>query len=155
MIIICCVLVFCSYVSMTVSLFICIFFFFFKQKTAYEMRISDWSSDVCSSDLPIPAAGSTQTTRRHELREDRLSDRSYRPNFASAARRPSSCRRLSLCPLDRSMSRRRAADDNGLPGNLQGLKTIAGPARHMLGALRFPQVCTSFKITETRKHKNR
>src|SRR3546814_2713736 len=29
------------------------FFFFFKQKTAYEMRISDWSSDVCSSDLPF------------------------------------------------------------------------------------------------------
>src|SRR3546814_2953479 len=29
------------------------FFFFFKQKTAYEMRISDWSSDVCSSDLPV------------------------------------------------------------------------------------------------------
>src|SRR3546814_10875141 len=32
-----------------VFLFLC--FFFFKQKTAYEMRISDWSSDVCSSDL--------------------------------------------------------------------------------------------------------
>src|SRR3546814_11590546 len=37
-------------------------FFFFKQKTAYEMRISDWSSDVCSSDLQIfkltdPASG--------------------------------------------------------------------------------------------------
>src|SRR3546814_13071633 len=29
----------------------CYVFFFFKQKTAYEMRISDWSSDVCSSDL--------------------------------------------------------------------------------------------------------
>src|SRR3546814_18928346 len=29
----------------------CRMFFFFKQKTAYEMRISDWSSDVCSSDL--------------------------------------------------------------------------------------------------------
>src|SRR3546814_6528368 len=28
--------------------------FFFKQKTAYEMRISDWSSDVCSSDLVLP-----------------------------------------------------------------------------------------------------
>src|SRR3546814_5434913 len=28
-------------------------FFFFKQKTAYEMRISDWSSDVCSSDLMV------------------------------------------------------------------------------------------------------
>src|SRR3546814_2845148 len=37
----CCVL-FCLFLS---------FFFFFKQKTAYEMRISDWSSDVCSSDL--------------------------------------------------------------------------------------------------------
>src|SRR3546814_2291807 len=32
-------------------------FFFFKQKTAYEMRISDWSSDVCSSDL-IEQSGS-------------------------------------------------------------------------------------------------
>src|SRR3546814_6177414 len=37
-----------------------VLFFFFKQKTAYEMRISDWSSDVCSSDLEnegIAAAG--------------------------------------------------------------------------------------------------
>src|SRR3546814_2001299 len=32
-----------------------LFFFFFKQKTAYEMRISDWSSDVCSSDLTFSA----------------------------------------------------------------------------------------------------
>src|SRR3546814_1284866 len=32
-------------------------FFFFKQKTAYEMRISDWSSDVCSSDLAAGIAG--------------------------------------------------------------------------------------------------
>src|SRR3546814_15953828 len=37
---------------MTTFVFICfISFFFFKQKTAYEVRISDWSSDVCSSDL--------------------------------------------------------------------------------------------------------
>src|SRR3546814_18077871 len=33
------------------SMIVVVFFFFFKQKTAYEMRISDWSSDVCSSDL--------------------------------------------------------------------------------------------------------
>src|SRR3546814_6562883 len=32
------------------------FFFFFKQKTAYELLISDWSSDVCSSDLKKPSA---------------------------------------------------------------------------------------------------
>src|SRR3546814_16469363 len=37
--------------------FFYIFIFFFKQKTAYEMRISDWSSDVCSSDLPAPTVG--------------------------------------------------------------------------------------------------
>src|SRR3546814_10305498 len=34
----------------------CFCFFFFKQKTAYEMRISDWSSDVCSSDLDVRGA---------------------------------------------------------------------------------------------------
>src|SRR3546814_1377780 len=38
------------------------FFFFFKQKTAYEMRISDWSSDVCSSDLLVDV-GVGQTAR--------------------------------------------------------------------------------------------
>src|SRR3546814_14566372 len=39
-------------------MFLCheLFFFFFKQKTAYERRISDWSSDVCSSDL-LPSGG--------------------------------------------------------------------------------------------------
>src|SRR3546814_10844787 len=36
---------------MMYRLYAIFFFFFFKQKTAYEMRISDWSSDVCSSDL--------------------------------------------------------------------------------------------------------
>src|SRR3546814_7125710 len=39
-------MMFCLEVVMSVGCF-----FFFKQKTAYEMRISDWSSDVCSSDL--------------------------------------------------------------------------------------------------------
>src|SRR3546814_6043858 len=38
------------------TLVIYLLFFFFKQKTAYEMRISDWSSDVCSSDLVSPAS---------------------------------------------------------------------------------------------------
>src|SRR3546814_10213895 len=38
-------------------------FFFFKQKTAYEMRISDWSSDVCSSDLYFISNGEPKTAR--------------------------------------------------------------------------------------------
>src|SRR3546814_5695720 len=45
-----------------------VFFFFFKQKTAYEMRISDWSSDVCSSDLAaISGAGPASVTLRLDL----------------------------------------------------------------------------------------
>src|SRR3546814_27144 len=44
-----------------------VFFFFFKQKTAYEMRISDWSSDVCSSDL-----SGTTTVRYGNMRDNLL-----------------------------------------------------------------------------------
>src|SRR3546814_8901811 len=44
-----CVLIF--YCSLFLCVFVCFLVCFFKQKTAYEMRISDWSSDVCSSDL--------------------------------------------------------------------------------------------------------
>src|SRR3546814_5233479 len=44
-------------------------FFFFKQKTAYEMLISDWSSDVCSSDLPAVASRRQQMhVRRRAVR---------------------------------------------------------------------------------------
>src|SRR3546814_3611601 len=43
-----------------------LFIFFFKQKTAYEMRISDWSSDVCSSDL-IDTALHDLVMRRAEV----------------------------------------------------------------------------------------
>src|SRR3546814_5715240 len=50
-----------SFVCVVYSMYL---LFFFKQKTAYEMRISDWSSDVCSSDLnPIPFLAGAETTR--------------------------------------------------------------------------------------------
>src|SRR3546814_9284840 len=42
------------YILYCFVLYVMFLFFFFKQKTAYEMRISDWSSDVCSSDLSPP-----------------------------------------------------------------------------------------------------
>src|SRR3546814_4289238 len=41
----------CAFFDLTYLYSLILYFFFFKQKTAYEMRISDWSSDVCSSDL--------------------------------------------------------------------------------------------------------
>src|SRR3546814_3055494 len=53
--------------TMRVCLFL--FVFFFKQKTAYEMRISDWSSDVCSSDLASinqVRVGEVVLTQSHE-----------------------------------------------------------------------------------------
>src|SRR3546814_7160034 len=53
----------------TAVVVLCIVFFFFKQKTAYEMRISDWSSDVCSSDLVDIGVAD------HELLEDVVLDR--------------------------------------------------------------------------------
>src|SRR3546814_8520837 len=55
------------------SLFV---FFFFKQKTAYEMRISDWSSDVCSSDLNGQAAAKyLAMIRRNFFNSPQLNER--------------------------------------------------------------------------------
>src|SRR3546814_7310614 len=50
-----------SYLFRVLYDYLCVlfFFFFFKQKTAYEMRISDWSSDVCSSDLRSSEPGAS------------------------------------------------------------------------------------------------
>src|SRR3546814_10716776 len=52
-------------------------FVFCKQKTAYEMRISDWSSDVCSSDLADAQAERYRGDRR-PARQDRSLDRGHR-----------------------------------------------------------------------------
>src|SRR3546814_4380120 len=62
--------VYCSLIDVLDLLVYFYFVFFFKQKTAYEMRISDWSSDVCSSDLSARSApdgrgrGSPRSARR-------------------------------------------------------------------------------------------
>src|SRR3546814_16719460 len=53
-------------------------FFFFKQTTAYELRISDWSSDVCSSDLGAGGAGG-RPARQHDRQYEEPADRDDRP----------------------------------------------------------------------------
>src|SRR3546814_6757237 len=87
-----------------------VFVFFFKQKTAYEMRISDWSSDVCSSDLvglvdvlrvagqshpaerTDAAAEQRQDIGRHEAREvESLGDADFLGHLADEIGR-ASCR---------------------------------------------------------------
>src|SRR3546814_9302601 len=65
------------------------FFFFFKQKTAYEMRISDWSSDVCSSDL---AAGQTHLREGWHGSGHGDAPKESCSASRSASTRPDSCR---------------------------------------------------------------
>src|SRR3546814_1659702 len=68
-------------------------FFFFKQKTAYEMRISDWSSDVCSSDLDNdPQSQDTQS------RDDARHYRSRRTAGFGAATDTHPASRAASCP---------------------------------------------------------
>src|SRR3546814_5932210 len=76
--------------------------FFFKQKTAYEMRISDWSSDVCSSDLPAasPPRGA-HLGRRGSCRRDRGDGQQ---GGGRALDRPLSAGALAL-PLCRGLGR--------------------------------------------------
>src|SRR3546814_4595898 len=61
--------------------------FFFNQKTAYELRISDWSSDVCSSDLaapPLRKEGLGRADHRHPLLDHRLHPGPRRPRHPQA-----------------------------------------------------------------------
>src|SRR3546814_5528900 len=48
---------------------------FVKQKTAYDMRISDWSSDVCSSDLPCGGRSAPKSDQRHRNGPEKNPDR--------------------------------------------------------------------------------
>src|SRR3546814_8206585 len=71
------------YLNITILLAIVnllIFFFFFKQKTAYEMRISDWSSDVCSSDLEIKTIRTDGHSRTSNLLARVLASRYWKSN---------------------------------------------------------------------------
>src|SRR3546814_8944724 len=63
----------------------CVVFFFFKQKTAYEMRISDWSSDVCSSDL---VRGFSTPTGRIEFYSEALQRLGQPPVPDAGPKRP-------------------------------------------------------------------
>src|SRR3546814_2165071 len=60
--------------KMVASYFVVLFCFFFKQKTAYEMRISDWSSDVCSSDLQREGIAVARQRGAYRGRKRSLSD---------------------------------------------------------------------------------
>src|SRR3546814_1791312 len=82
-----------------------LYIFFFKQKTAYEMRISDWSSDVCSSDLTaVQPAGHSPSARAVPRRRpaQRRTGTAVRRGEGGAARRghlspPGAIERRQIC----------------------------------------------------------
>src|SRR3546814_17984426 len=73
-------------------MYMCVFVFFFKQKTAYEMRISDWSSDVCSSDV----------VEQHQARRAHADPLVGRLHELPGERRPEGGRRIGDDLLRRS-----------------------------------------------------
>src|SRR3546814_3142731 len=95
------ILITCTYwLSLTLFIVVIFFwsFFFFKQKTSYEMRISDWSSDVCSSDLRFQ--GFRPSCRRlHSLDRPHSGQRIARQSVVQVNARVLCVCRASLAPL--------------------------------------------------------
>src|SRR3546814_8641007 len=100
-------------------------FFFFKQKTAYEMRISDWSSDVCSSDLFARLSAKRKRGRRPadfrcHIGDDRrqfVAGRALSPG-RPRRHRPNACRKTG--PDDRPSVDQRWADGGLFPARRAG-----------------------------------
>src|SRR3546814_16022835 len=92
--------------SCLVIVIIVVGFFFFKQKTAYEMRISDWSSDVCSSDLPssqLALSSVSRTTPSIEIPSSRIAEPRLNGWLKSSSRQStSSIRRARADTGDRA-----------------------------------------------------
>src|SRR3546814_8024662 len=119
-----------------------LYFFFFKQKTAYDMRISDWSSDVCSSDLSFDDAGTLRLCRGpREYRpvpqprgghDRRRQPRQLRVRYRRRSRlhRPRPLRTLRVsrrlpCPRSTPHRRRRRARSEEHTSELQSLMPIS------------------------------
>src|SRR3546814_4934840 len=98
------------------------FFFLFKQKTANEMRISDWSSDVCSSDLP-------NDDRHHHLPQPRMRHVAQHPRDDPQRRHRAACGRISqnaaIACASRTADRTRGHRSEEHTSELQSLMRIS------------------------------
>src|SRR3546814_7107839 len=95
-----------------------------KQKTAYEMRISDWSSDVCSSDLSCTSARGNRSAAAPPPRH--TPDRTTRPSFAGGNASPTPWdgdKRCARRARDRSSIRGRTSEEH--TSELQSLMRIS------------------------------
>src|SRR3546814_1882975 len=113
------------------------FLFFFKQKTAYEMRISDWSSDVCSSDLdavrraaqrfgPVQLIFAADAGIVDQQRE-RLARHAVDDRVDARRRREVACDGLETEPRHRPQFLRRAAGDDHLGARTLQLQRDLAP----------------------------
>src|SRR3546814_1200847 len=85
-------------------------FFFFKQKTAYEMRISDWSSDVCSSDLTATGRSALRQAGRRLTSACPMSTPASARVTTCSWTRPARLRRTASCSRSALLSKRRHRD---------------------------------------------
>src|SRR3546814_9297990 len=117
-----------------------VLFFFFKQKTAYEIRISDWSSDVCSSDLvgPEELAAETMIARRSceflDATSRFFTRHGVRPRFALRSESDERCLRMVAAGIGITTAPVSLAIDGIVPLKVAGydfrreLGLIADPA---------------------------
>src|SRR3546814_1326509 len=97
------------------------FGFFFKQKTAYEMRISDWSSDVCSSDLPQKAIRLPPAEQPRRGAPRGRTDRAHAVHVALV-------RRSGATPHGhRRVEQGRGAQQPGASGRLPSARSLSRP----------------------------
>src|SRR3546814_20696770 len=113
----------------------CACVFFFKQKTAYEMRISDWSSDVCSSDL-CEAEGLVYRGTRVIVR------RSYRGGCELSSNTNADFPRLRV-PRYTAFGGTRHERSWGSPGSVRSCLDTPRYARHRSGARPVGKDCVS------------
>src|SRR3546814_2499882 len=115
-----------SYVA--VCLVIVCIVFFFKQKTAYEMRISDWSSDVCSSDLCGTSSGCGGSRCRHHATAAGKAGAS-RPFSLHLRARGQNFLRVRIAPWEKQVARCSRDTPQVLPCRLIGdIHVAEGPA---------------------------
>src|SRR3546814_17191656 len=110
-------------------------FFFFKQKTAYEMRISDWSSDVCSSDLIEHDLGRRIDQRGiHTFADQRGMDALAAPQRNLALGGPAACQHGNATEIFRADRTRHATTPStvrcGCPWRTTITRSCPAPAIH-------------------------
>src|SRR3546814_7117601 len=126
-------------------------FFFVKQKTAYEMRISDWSSDVCSfrSARPAPAAG----THRPRIRDVDRGLSCWNPQVFHVAVIPA-CAGMTIRNTTRVLSAHRNSSADSTKLNISRSEEHTSELQSLM-RISYAVFCLQKKTNKTRGHKRK